>query len=37
MIYGEWRYRATLLDLGTRWRWLIKFMALLIYPRGMSP
>jgi hypothetical protein len=21
--YGEWRYSFTILDLGTRWRWVI--------------
>jgi hypothetical protein len=23
---GEWRYSSTILDLGTRWRWVVSFM-----------
>jgi hypothetical protein len=34
---GEWRYSATILDLGTRWRWVISFTPLPLYPRGISP
>jgi hypothetical protein len=33
----EWRYSATFLDLGTRWRWVVSFTPLLLYPRGKSP
>jgi hypothetical protein len=33
---GEWRYSSTYLDLGTRWRWVISFTSLPLYPRGKS-
>jgi hypothetical protein len=31
---GEWRYSSTFLDLGTRWRWVVSFTHLPLYPRG---
>jgi hypothetical protein len=33
---GEWRYSSTILDLGTRWRWVASFMPRPLYPRGNS-
>jgi hypothetical protein len=32
----EWRYSSTILDLGIRWRWAVRFMPLLLYPQGKS-
>jgi hypothetical protein len=29
---GEWRYRSIILDLGTRWKWVVSFM-----PRPLNP
>jgi hypothetical protein len=29
---GKWRYSSTVLDLGTRWRRVVYFMSLLLYP-----
>jgi hypothetical protein len=34
---GEWRYSSTFLDLGTRWRWVVSFTSLPLYPRGYRP
>jgi hypothetical protein len=34
---GEWRYSSTILDLGTRWTWVVSFTTWLLYPRGKSP
>jgi hypothetical protein len=34
---GQWIYSSTILDLGTRWRWLVSFMPLPLWPRGKSP
>jgi hypothetical protein len=34
--YGEWSYSSTSLDLGTRWRWVVSFTLLPLYPRGKS-
>jgi hypothetical protein len=34
---GEWRYRTTILDLGTRWRWMVSFTPLPFYTQGRSP
>jgi hypothetical protein len=31
---GEWRYLSTILDLGTRWRWVVRFTAWPLYPLG---
>jgi hypothetical protein len=33
---GGWRYGCTILDLGTRWRWVVSFMARPLYTRGNS-
>jgi hypothetical protein len=33
----EWRYSSTVLDLDTRWRWVVSFTPLSLYPRGRSP
>jgi hypothetical protein len=33
---GEWRYNSPLLDLGTRWPWVVSFTSLPRYPHGMS-
>jgi hypothetical protein len=30
---GEWRYSSTILDLGTRWRWVVSFTPRPLYPR----
>jgi hypothetical protein len=30
---GEWRYSSTILDLGTRWKGVVSFMPLPLYPR----
>jgi hypothetical protein len=30
---GELRYSSTTLDLGTRWRWVVSFMSMPLYPR----
>jgi hypothetical protein len=32
--YGEWRYSSTFLDLDTRWRWVVSFTPLPLYPPG---
>jgi hypothetical protein len=34
--YGEWRYSATILDLSTRWRWVVRLHALAALPPGKS-
>jgi hypothetical protein len=34
---GEWRYSSTIFDLGTKWRWVVSFVLLLLYPSGSSP
>jgi hypothetical protein len=34
---GGWRYSSTILDLSTRWRWVVSFTPLPLYPRGNSP
>jgi hypothetical protein len=30
---GEWRYSSTILDLGTRWRWVVSFTPRPLYSR----
>jgi hypothetical protein len=30
---NEWRYSSIILDLGTRWRWVVSFTSLPLYPR----
>jgi hypothetical protein len=34
---GQWRYSSTILNLGTRWRWVVKFTHLPLYSRGKNP
>jgi hypothetical protein len=34
---GEWRYSSTVLDIGTRWRWVVSFTPRPLYPRGNPP
>jgi hypothetical protein len=33
---GEWRYSSTILDLGTKWRWVVSFTPRTLYVRGNS-
>jgi hypothetical protein len=33
----EWRYSATILDVGTRWRRMVSIMTRPLYSRGKSP
>jgi hypothetical protein len=33
----EWKYSSTILNLGTRWRDVVSFTPLLLYPQGNSP
>jgi hypothetical protein len=33
---GEWRYSSTFLDLDSRWRRVVSFVALPLYSRGKS-
>jgi hypothetical protein len=35
--YGEWRYCSTILNLDTRWRLVVNFTLLPLYPRENSP
>jgi hypothetical protein len=34
---GEWRYSSIILNLGTRWRWVVSFMPLSLYNREWIP
>jgi hypothetical protein len=34
---GEWKYSFPILGLGTRWKWVISFTPLPLYPRGNNP
>jgi hypothetical protein len=34
---GEWRYSSTILDLGTRWMWVVSFTPRPLDPREKSP
>jgi hypothetical protein len=34
---GEWRYRSTILDIGTRRRWVVSFTSQWLYPRERAP
>jgi hypothetical protein len=34
---GTWRYSSTILELGTRWRWVVTFTPRPPYPRGKGP
>jgi hypothetical protein len=36
-MYWECRYNSTILDLGTRWRCVVSFTSLPLYPRENSP
>jgi hypothetical protein len=36
MTYGEWRYSSIILNLGTKWRWMVSFTHLSLYLRGNS-
>jgi hypothetical protein len=31
---GKWRYRSTIRDLDTRWRWMVRFMPRSLHPQG---
>jgi hypothetical protein len=33
----EWRYKATILDLGTRWRWVVSFTPRPLFHRKKFP
>jgi hypothetical protein len=33
---GGWRYSSTLLDLGTRWSWVVSFTLWLLYTTGQE-
>lgn len=35
--YGEWRHSSTVLDLCSRWNWVVSFALLPLYPRGNGP
>jgi hypothetical protein len=35
--YGGWRYSSTILELDTRWRWVVSFTPRLLYSRGKVP
>jgi hypothetical protein len=34
---GEWRHSCTILDFGTRWRWVVSFVLRQFYPRVNRP
>jgi hypothetical protein len=34
---GEWRYSSTILDLGTRWMWVVSCTDRVLYPRETAP
>jgi hypothetical protein len=34
---GEWKYTSTILNLGARWRWVVIFVGLPLYPREQLP
>jgi hypothetical protein len=33
----EWKYSSVIIDLGTRWRWVVSFTPRPLYPWGNSP
>jgi hypothetical protein len=33
---GEWRYSSTILALGSKWRWVVSFTSLPLYPQENS-
>jgi hypothetical protein len=35
--YGEYRYSTKILDLGTRWKWVVSFTPRPLHPWGKSP
>jgi hypothetical protein len=35
--YGEWRYSSTILDLGTRWRWMVSITPRQLYLQRNNP
>jgi hypothetical protein len=35
--YGEGRYSSTILDLCTRWRYVVSFTSQPLYPPGKEP
>jgi hypothetical protein len=35
--YGRVRYSSIILDLGTRWRWVVRFTPRTLFPQGKSP
>jgi hypothetical protein len=35
--YGSWSIAPRILDLATRWRWVVSFTPLPLYPQGRSP
>jgi hypothetical protein len=35
--YGEWRYSSTILDLDSRWMWVVSFTLRPLYFRGKGP
>jgi hypothetical protein len=34
---GDWRYSFAILHLGARWRWVVSFTPLPLYPAGKQP
>jgi hypothetical protein len=36
-VLGEWGISPLILDLGTRWRWVVSFTPRPLYPQGKSP
>jgi hypothetical protein len=34
---GKWRHSSIILDLGTRWRWVVSLAPRTLYPRGNRP
>jgi hypothetical protein len=36
MCMGEWRFSSNILNLFTRWKWVISFSPLQLYPHGQS-
>jgi hypothetical protein len=36
-VLGEWGIAPPILDLGTRWRWVVSFTPRPLYPQGKSP
>jgi hypothetical protein len=36
-MYGKWNYTSIILNLGTRWRWVVSFTPLSLYPKKRPP